>query len=70
MAQELRKNYLSYNILKVQRNEYITIMLVYASIALNIYLQILNYMYTKREKYGLEEVSKARPSSTKSEEKF
>ena len=52
VAQELRKNFLSYNILKVQRNEYITIMLVYASIALNVYLQILNYMYTKREKYA------------------
>jgi hypothetical protein len=49
VAQELRKGFLSYNILKVQRNEYITAMLVYASIALNVYLQILNYMYTKRE---------------------
>lgn len=50
-AQELRKGFLSYNILKVQRNEYITAMLVFASIALNIYLQILHYMYTKREIY-------------------
>lgn len=49
VAQELRKGFLSYNILKVQRNEYITAMLVYASIALNVYLQILHYMYTKRE---------------------
>jgi hypothetical protein len=47
-ALEIRKNYLSYSILKVQRNEYITVMLVYASIALNVYLQILNYMYAKR----------------------
>jgi hypothetical protein len=48
ISQELRKGFLSYTILKVQRNEYITLMLVYASIALNVYLQILNYMYTKR----------------------
>jgi hypothetical protein len=47
-AAEIRKNYLSYSILKVQRNEYITAMLVYVSIALNVYLQILNYMYAKR----------------------
>lgn len=48
ISQELRKGFLSYTILKVQRNEYITLMLVYASVALNVYLQILNYMYTKR----------------------
>ena len=47
-ALELRKNYLSYSILKVQRNEYITGMLVYTSIALNVYLQILHYVYSKR----------------------
>lgn len=37
--------------MKVQRNEYITFMVIYASIALTAYLWILNYMYEKREKY-------------------
>lgn len=37
-------------ILKIQRNKYITFMLVYASLALNAYVWILNYMYDKREK--------------------
>lgn len=32
-------------------------MLVYASIALNVYLQTLNYMYTKREMYEAAPVS-------------
>ena len=37
--------------LKVQRNEYITFMVIYASLALSAYLWILNYMYDKREKH-------------------
>jgi hypothetical protein len=45
---ELRGSYLSYSILKVQRNEYITFMLIYVSLALNVYIQILDYMYLKR----------------------
>lgn len=32
-------------------------MLVYASIALNVYLQTLNYMYTKRELHEAAPVS-------------
>lgn len=35
-------------ILKVQRNKYITSMLIYASLALNAYVWLLNYMYEKR----------------------
>lgn len=45
---ELRIGFLSYSILKVQRNKYITFMLIYASLALNVYIQLLNYMYRKR----------------------
>jgi hypothetical protein len=36
-------------ILKVQRNKYITFMLIYTSLALSIYLWMLLYMYEKRE---------------------
>lgn len=35
--------------LKVQRNKYILFMLIYASLALNAYIWLLNYMYRKRE---------------------
>lgn len=35
--------------MKIQRNEYITFMLVYVSIALNVYIQIMSYMYKKRD---------------------
>ena len=51
---ELRRWYLSYTILKVQRNEFITLLLIYVSIILNIYLGILHHMYTKRGKYHKE----------------
>lgn len=34
--------------LKVQRNKYILFMLIYASLALNAYIWLLNYMYQKR----------------------
>ena len=37
--------------LKIQRNKYITFMMIYATLALVVYLGILNYMYDKREKY-------------------
>ena len=37
--------------LKVQRNEYITFMLIYATLALTAYLWVLDYMYEKRDKY-------------------
>ena len=47
-AQEIRRGFLSYNIIKIQRNEYITIMLIYVSIMLNVYIQLLNHMYKKR----------------------
>lgn len=47
----MRRGYLSYTILKVQRNEYITLMLIYVSVALNLYLGLLHHMYTKRGKY-------------------
>lgn len=38
-------------LMKVQRNEYITFMLIYATVALTAYLWVLDYMYDKREKY-------------------
>ena len=37
--------------LKAQRNTYITLMLLFVSITLNVYIWILNYMYQTREKY-------------------
>jgi len=37
-------------ILKIQRDKYITFMLIYAGLALNAYILILQYMYDKREK--------------------
>jgi len=46
---ELRLGFLSYTILKIQRNKYITFMLVYTSIALNIFIQLMKYIYKKRE---------------------
>jgi hypothetical protein len=42
---ELRYNYISFLTMKTQRNEYITFMLIYASLALSAYILILNYMY-------------------------
>jgi|JI10StandDraft_1071094.scaffolds.fasta_scaffold752488_1 hypothetical protein len=45
---ELRLGFLSYTILKIQRNKYITFMLVYTSIALNLFIQLLKFMYKKR----------------------
>lgn len=46
---ELRIGYLSYSILKVQRNKYITFMVIYVSLALNFYIRLLRFMYLKRE---------------------
>ena len=37
--------------LKVQRNKYITAMLIYACLAINCYVWILNELYTRREKH-------------------
>ncbi len=57
---ELRRGYLSYTILKIQRNEYITLMLIYVSIALHVQLALLHHIYVKRGKYhkeGMEETT-------------
>lgn len=48
---ELKFNYLSFKILKVQRNKYITSLMVYAALAVNAYIWLLNYMYDKREQH-------------------
>jgi hypothetical protein len=48
---ELKTNYYSYLNVKSQRDTYITAMLIYVSLALNVYVWILNYMYEKRSKY-------------------
>lgn len=50
----MKSNYYSYLALKSQRNTYITAMLIYISLALNIYVAILNHMYTKRAKFEAE----------------
>lgn len=47
----MKSNYFSYLTLKSQRNIYITAMLIYVSIALNVYVALLNYMYKKRSKH-------------------
>jgi uncharacterized membrane protein (DUF485 family) len=44
----MKAAYFSYLNVKTQRNSYITAMMIYVSLALNIYVWILNYMYTKR----------------------
>ncbi len=44
----MKSSYYSYLTLKSQRNTYITAMLIYVSLGLNIYVAILNYMYKKR----------------------
>lgn len=46
---ELRIGFLSYTILKIQRNKYITFMLIYTSIALNIFIHLLRHIYKQRE---------------------
>ena len=48
---EVKYNYLSFQVLKVQRNKYITAMVIYACLAINCYVWILNELYTRREKY-------------------
>lgn len=47
----MKTGWLSYNILKAQRNEYICAMTVYVSLALMIYVGVLNYTYRKRDKW-------------------
>lgn len=44
---EVRASFLSYEIQKIQRNKYITFMLIYATIALMVYLRLLNMIYNK-----------------------
>lgn len=43
--------FLSYQIQMVQRNEYITTMLIYVSIALNMYVRMLYLIYKQRGDY-------------------
>lgn len=45
---ELRIGFLSYTVLKIQRNKYITFMLLYVSIALNIFVHLLRHIYKQR----------------------
>lgn len=49
----MKSHYYSYLNVKSQRNTYITIMLIYVSLALNIYIWILHYMYKKRNDHEL-----------------
>jgi hypothetical protein len=50
----MKSSYYSYLALKSQRNTYITAMLIYVSLSLNIYVAMLNYMYCKRSKFEAE----------------
>ena len=43
--------FLSYQIQRVERNKYITAMLIYASIVLNLYVRMLYLIYKKRGDY-------------------
>ncbi len=52
----MKSNYYSYLTLKSQRNTYITAMLIYISLGLNIYVAILNYMYNKRSDFEAKEI--------------
>jgi hypothetical protein len=55
----MKSHYYSYLNVKSQRNTYITVMLIYVSLALNVYIWILHYMYRKRSalELGVEKVS-------------
>lgn len=44
--------FLSYQIQRVERNKYITAMLIYASIVLNLYIRMLYIVYRERGDYG------------------
>jgi hypothetical protein len=59
-------HFLSYTILKIQSHKYITFLLIYASIALNVYVYILQYMYDKREIFEAENKLKEGPEEGKS----
>ena len=49
---EVRMSFLSYQIQRVQRNKYITIMVIYVTIMLNVYLRLLYHIYEKRGDYA------------------
>lgn len=59
----MKAAYYSYLNVKTQRNSYITAMMIYVSLALNIYVWILNYMYTKRAAFEKENDKKVEPLS-------
>jgi len=44
--------YLAYQIQRVERNKYITGMLIYASVILNFYIRMLYHVYEKRGDYA------------------
>lgn len=46
---ELRKGYLSYYVLKVQRNKYIVFTLFFSSIVTIAYLRLVNFYYKTEE---------------------
>lgn len=46
---ELRISYLSYTILKIQRNKYITFLVIFSSIALNTFTRLLRKAYLIEE---------------------
>lgn len=50
---EIRKSELSYKLLLVQRNKYICFMAIFTSLALNIYVSLLRYLYQKRDHFEL-----------------
>lgn len=41
-------SYLSYQVQRIQRNKYITFMVIYVTIVLNVYLRLLYHIYEKR----------------------
>lgn len=50
---DVRKSELSYKLLLVQRNKYICFMAIFTSIALNVYITLLRYLYQKRDHFEL-----------------
>jgi hypothetical protein len=62
---ELRRGFLSYSILKIQRNKYIVFTLFFATIATSVYFRILHYFYEKEEAYGVAEIPEVKENSPK-----
>ena len=55
---EIRLNYLSYQVQRIQRNKYIAGMLIYATVVLGAYIGLLYHVYDQRGDYKGDSVEK------------